>query len=556
MGGEIIAERFALLKTRGGNGLAFTHIVEDTLDGRRLVVKVSESLGALGLEYLKAGNLLAEAGVEGVLLPVEGGFLEEGGCYLAFPELGEPSLEHYLRMRPHLTCGEALFVLEGVLCALEGLHAAGFVHLFLEPRNVFYLPRRRVTLKDPALRPQFFHPFLEMVSSPDFSYLHPSLMDGGLPGAEADVYAVGRLAERLREAASDAADSPLAGVLEWLARTCTEEAVGGKEAVSCEAGEDGSGKYPKAGEGEDWKDRKAGKGYEKKAGKGVKDETGKCGAGGPSAGEVLEELRRRRAEAAERAVAAMAGGDGERPRREKRRLSRGGRRGVAATRGEKVFPRPGLALVAAWSALFLLALGMGAALAMRGWEGTGSRAGASGGGASGGSEAGSAAVRAVLGEVAREGGPGGDFATAGRDGVKAEETSPLAGTGDGYGSSVAAPGAEGAEGEQGATGNGGAGAGSTATPATDGTTGTSPPVASFTLSSTEGESPLSVLLDASASYDPDGRIVSYEWSCGRTGKVIHHVFESSIIPARIAVTLTVTDDSGRTASVTRCLTLY
>ena len=501
MGGEIIAERFSLLKTRGSNGLAFTHIVEDTLDGRRLVVKVSEGMGALGLEYLKAGNLLADAGVEGVLLPVEGGFLEEGGCYLAFPELGEPSLEHYMRMRPHLTCREALLVLEQVLGALEGLHEAGFVHLFLEARNVFYLPRRRVTLKDPALRAEFFHPFLEMVSNPDFSYLHPSLMDGGLPGAEADVYAVGRLAERLREAVSDAGESPLAGVLDWLARVCMGEA----------------------------------------------------GEGASSAREIGEELRHRRAEAAERAIASTAGDDRGRPCREKRRLSRRGRRGVAGRPLKKTFVRPGLALVAAWSALFVLALGMGAALAVHAWKGSVSRANASDGGASGGSEAGSVVGHAALGEVAREGDPGVNFPAAGGDGVNAEETSPFAGTGGEYGSTFKAPGAEGAEGGQEATGRGVAGSGFTGTP---GATGTSPPVASFTLNPAEGESPLLVFLDASASYDPDGSIVSYEWSCGRTGKALHHVFESNIIPARIAVTLTVTDDSGRTASVTRCVTLY
>lgn len=47
MGGEIIADKFALLKTRGSNGVAFTHIVEDTLLGERAVVKVMN-----GLHYL------------------------------------------------------------------------------------------------------------------------------------------------------------------------------------------------------------------------------------------------------------------------------------------------------------------------------------------------------------------------------------------------------------------------------------------------------------------------------------------------------------------------
>jgi len=500
MGGEIIAERFALLKTRGSNGLAFTHIVEDTLDGRRLVVKVSDGMGALGLEYLKASNLLAETGVEGVLLPMEGGFLEEGGCYLAFPELGEPSLEHYLRMRPLLSCEEGLFVLEEVLRALEGLHGAGFLHLFLEPRNIFYLPRRSVTLKDPALRPQFFHSLLEMVSAPDFSYLQPSLMDGGLPGVEADVYAVGRLAERLREAASDAGESPLAAVLGWLAERCR--------------GEPGKG----------------------------------AGKDGPTAGEILGELRRARAQAAEQAVAAPAGYAGSPHWQEKRRwLGREGRRG-AARRAKRRLIRPGMVVVLAWSALFVLAVGLGAALAMRSWEGPLSVAGARSG-----SEAGSAASRAVLCEAARRGADAEDRPAAGAGDEAGDEAGRDAAAEGGSGCSAALNGAEGAPQVGTEAGNGGTGA---ASPGKSGVPGTSPPVASFTISPAEGESPLRVFLDASASYDPDGSIVSYEWSCGRTGKALFHVFESSVIPARVAVTLTVTDDSGRTASVTRSVTLY
>jgi hypothetical protein len=65
-----------------------------------------------------------------------------------------------------------------------------------------------------------------------------------------------------------------------------------------------------------------------------------------------------------------------------------------------------------------------------------------------------------------------------------------------------------------------------------------------------------VYLDASGSYDPDGHIVSYQWSCGGGAKAFYQVFESNLIPARIAVTLTVTDDGGNMASVTHYVTLY
>jgi len=104
-----------------------------------------------------------------------------------------------------------------------------------------------------------------------------------------------------------------------------------------------------------------------------------------------------------------------------------------------------------------------------------------------------------------------------------------------------------------------AGVGMTSSPATgvgEGERSPTPPVASFTMSPAEGESPLRVLLDASGSHDPDGEIVSYAWSFGGSGKVLYHVFESNIIPSSVVVTLTVTDDGGHTATCARSLVLY
>ena len=84
----------------------------------------------------------------------------------------------------------------------------------------------------------------------------------------------------------------------------------------------------------------------------------------------------------------------------------------------------------------------------------------------------------------------------------------------------------------------------------------SPPVASFIMAPAAGEVPLTVDFDASGSTDADGNIVSYEWGFGDgnngTGVTIEHVFNAA---DTYTITLTVTDDQGKTASATQEITV-
>ncbi len=480
MGGDIIADKYALLKTRGNNGVSFTHFAEDTLSGCRAVVKVGEGREGMGVEYLKAINMLREAEVSGLLLPLEGGILEgEEGYYLAFPELGEPSLENYLRMGAPLSCGEILRIGRGLLRILEGLHAAGFCHLFIGTRNVFYRPRGEVTLKDAALRGEFFHPLLELMAVPDFSYFSPEVMDGRAPGSEADLYAVGKLMEELLGRAADAAEAGEEAAVRWLAGRC------------CAAG---------------------------------------SGQEAASAAQVAQELEatisRLRAglcaeDAARRRIGREGAGAGRVPHED---MSSSRRRVVGIILG----------------ALLVLAVLCGAAAAYLATVG-GDRAPALGRG--GGSLAGEDGAREALREARDVTGAAqaveGGAPEAESAGVPVVEKARR----------QASPAGEGEEAAH--------GPGESAQPADPCTEPSpQPPVASFVLTPSEGQSPLRVYLDASASYDPDGRIVSFAWSCGGSGRCLYHVFESNLIPAAVPVTLTVTDDGGHSARTTLYVTLY
>ncbi|MDM8566251.1 PKD domain-containing protein [Candidatus Halobeggiatoa sp. HSG11] len=82
-----------------------------------------------------------------------------------------------------------------------------------------------------------------------------------------------------------------------------------------------------------------------------------------------------------------------------------------------------------------------------------------------------------------------------------------------------------------------------------------PPIANLNISPTEGNAPLTVNLDGSSSYDSDGTIVNYVWSVD--GKQIDGVktevnFNKT---GTYEITLTVTDDDGLTAKISKTITV-
>ncbi len=83
-----------------------------------------------------------------------------------------------------------------------------------------------------------------------------------------------------------------------------------------------------------------------------------------------------------------------------------------------------------------------------------------------------------------------------------------------------------------------------------------PPFALFTYSPQSLQVNQTVTFDASASYDPDGTIVSYQWEFGDgstgTGKIVEHAYAGA---GQYGVILTVTDNSGVTGQSGTTLTV-
>ena len=84
------------------------------------------------------------------------------------------------------------------------------------------------------------------------------------------------------------------------------------------------------------------------------------------------------------------------------------------------------------------------------------------------------------------------------------------------------------------------------------------PIARFTLTPSEGESPLVVIFDATASSSPDGIIVRYDWDFGDgaqgIGRTPVHTY-SVASEQTFEVRLTVTDQADRQATVTASVTV-
>lgn len=558
----LIEGKFLVLRDKGGQGNILTYLVEDNVTGERAYLKLYNGVSPDAMEYITGMNVLKDAKVDGLLVPLEAGLTEEDpGYYMLFPEISGPTLEDYLQIDAPFPEKEALRLAEEIETAIKAMHAEGFMHLFINRRNVFYSPGKKVILKDPALTPEIYETLMEEMEGIDYSYMSPRLMDGGEADEDDDLFALGRLmediaarvewaAEQNRDGYKKRADElkavALGGDQPALMGQCeSETSLENRDAESVlrlletdqvwetengpreqeptlddkmspeeicresmETGEALCGTTGNAFLGEaasvtEWDD--GAEGYEDGDGVMADDDAGWRGAPLHIQAEGL-------------------GSHGSDP------VGLPGRKSSKSRRAA-------LVLLAAASSLALMA----AAAFVGASRNTG------------GQQAETAVIPTAVGPERVDGGAeeveetnqalAVDLAS-----LRAPETeTPPGGEDSGGPFESAAEDTGGAEASRPSTEGPGAGEVAAANRA---------PKASFTLTPSEGSSPLQVLLDASASIDPDGRIVSYSWSCGGSGISLYRVFESQVIPARVAITLTVTDDRGASSSTTRYVTLY
>jgi len=141
--GDVVAERFEVLRSAGSGGMGVVYRAHDRKTDRAVALKVLiEREEGLTDRFAEEIELLSAFDHPHIVGYVTHGFTQEGAPYLVMPWLEGQDLEARLRAGP-LSIDETLTVALCVADALACLHGRGLVHRDLKPSNLF-LPDGRI----------------------------------------------------------------------------------------------------------------------------------------------------------------------------------------------------------------------------------------------------------------------------------------------------------------------------------------------------------------------------------------------------------------------------
>jgi tetratricopeptide (TPR) repeat protein len=148
--GDLVGERFEIVRLAGSGGMGSVWRAKDRAGGADVALKIVHTPNAMDAERLRReASVLADLKNTRIVRYVAHGLTDTGLPYLAMEWLDGETLEDRLA-RQGLQAGEALRVCRGIAEGLAALHARGFVHRDVKPSNVFLASRdlSRVVLLD------------------------------------------------------------------------------------------------------------------------------------------------------------------------------------------------------------------------------------------------------------------------------------------------------------------------------------------------------------------------------------------------------------------------
>jgi serine/threonine protein kinase len=228
--GDLVAERFLVVRLLGSGGLGEVYEVTDQALGGSVALKILKpavSTNPVLLERFRReiqnARRITHPNVCRVFDLGIHRSREQQRFFVTMEVLGGESLASYLGPRPALTTAEALPVLAQLAAGLQAAHDSGVIHRDLKPANVMILPAEaaahRVVITDFGLAISVDQLDLgltdtwELIGTPE--YMAPEQTKRGSATPATDIYALGLMAYEMLTKGSpfDPEATPLATVV-------------------------------------------------------------------------------------------------------------------------------------------------------------------------------------------------------------------------------------------------------------------------------------------------------------------------------------------------------
>ncbi len=191
--GTRLAGRYLLLEQVGRGGMARVFRARDLALGREVAIKLPEGDRAMAQTLSVAEARTAAGAVHPGIAAVYDVGSHAGSPYIVMELVPGVTLRELLRERGRLSEREALDVALALADALAVVHARGFSHCDVKPRNVVMTPEGKPKLVDFGIARELSdaeHPGEAFGTA---AYVAPEQARGLPPGPASDVYALGTM---------------------------------------------------------------------------------------------------------------------------------------------------------------------------------------------------------------------------------------------------------------------------------------------------------------------------------------------------------------------------
>jgi serine/threonine protein kinase len=144
--GQVIDDKYQILRLLGTGGMGAVYEGENTRIKRRVAIKVlhasvsssTDNVARFEREAQAAGRI----GSEHICEVLDLGVLPDGSRYMVMEYLDGETLSQRIKKNGRLAPAQSIPLMSQVLDALGAAHAAGIVHRDLKPDNIFILPNK------------------------------------------------------------------------------------------------------------------------------------------------------------------------------------------------------------------------------------------------------------------------------------------------------------------------------------------------------------------------------------------------------------------------------